>query len=173
MALPGDSAQIVVHRIRITSRQFVGRGDPQLAQIGGDGGTDVRDVFQVSDLSPSFGLFFPLLNHCQLSSPGHRLDRCFLLQCRTLVGTNFLVGQFDRATAAGISGGRASIVLLATAFYVLGDPGVERAISTSHDIHEPFVAGRSGLRLAVLFAIQLKYWLAVLQAAPPASEGEK
>jgi hypothetical protein len=41
MALAGDAAEFVVHRMRVTSRQ-VGRClDLQPAQIGGDGGADV------------------------------------------------------------------------------------------------------------------------------------
>jgi hypothetical protein len=62
---------------------------------------------------------------------------------------NFLVDQFDGATVTGVSGCGPGIVLLASAFHVLGDPGVKRAIGAPHDIHEPFVTGRSGLPFAV------------------------
>ena len=41
VALPGKAAQIVVHRIWVTSQQLGGRGNSQLAQAGGDGGADV------------------------------------------------------------------------------------------------------------------------------------
>jgi hypothetical protein len=57
MALAGDAAQVVVHHIRVTSQQFVGRRDPQPEQIGGDSGADVRNVFQTNDLSPFAVLF--------------------------------------------------------------------------------------------------------------------
>jgi hypothetical protein len=151
VALSGDAAEVVVQPIRITSRQLARRRDPQLAQIGSDGRADVRDVFQVSDLSHCLGRFFSFLDHRQFLSSVHRLDRCFPFQCRTLVGTNLLVDQFDRVTASSVPGGRASIVLLAAAFHVLGDSGVERSIGAPHDVDEPFLTGRSGLRLAVLF----------------------
>lgn len=50
MTLSGDVAQVIVHRIRVTSRQFGGRGDPQLAQISGDGGANVRDAFETGKI---------------------------------------------------------------------------------------------------------------------------
>lgn len=50
--LASDPAEIVVQRIRITTRQVGGRRDPQLAQIGGDSRADVRDVFETSKLLP-------------------------------------------------------------------------------------------------------------------------
>ena len=70
--------------------------------------------------------------------PGHRLDRRFSFQCRTLAGTNLLVNQNDPATAAGVSGGGPGIVLLAQAFHVLGDAGVERAVAAAQQVDEPF-----------------------------------
>ena len=67
-----------------------------------------------------------------------------------------LINQSDGATAASVPGGRPSVVLLAAAFHVLSDARIERAISTSHDVHEPFVAGRSYLRFTVFFRHQDK-----------------
>ncbi|HEV3238257.1 MAG TPA: hypothetical protein VGZ25_14800, partial [Gemmataceae bacterium] len=56
---------------------------------------------------------------------------------------NFLVNQFDGATAAGVPGGHSNIMLLTASFYVFCDPGVKGAIGAPPNIHEPFVAGRS------------------------------
>ena len=63
VVLVGDSAQIVVHRIWVTPRQLRGSSDSQLAQIGSDRRADVRNVFQVSDLSHSPGRFFSPMDH--------------------------------------------------------------------------------------------------------------
>jgi hypothetical protein len=52
VALAGDAAQIVVHRIRITPRQLAGRRDAQLTQISCNGGADVGDVLQAGDFFP-------------------------------------------------------------------------------------------------------------------------
>lgn len=64
---------------------------------------------------------------------------------------DFMADQFDRASTPSVLGGRPSIVLLATAFQILGDPSVKRAIGAPHDIHEPFVTGRTSLWLAGFF----------------------
>ena len=66
------------------------------------------------------------------------------------LGMNFLVDQFDGATAASVPGGRSSVVLLAAAFHVLGDAGVKRAIGAPHDVHEPSVDGLPRPRVAGL-----------------------
>src|SRR5262245_18603859 len=54
VAVPSDSAQIVIHRIRITSRQIGGHADSQQAKVGGDGGTYIREVFETGKLLPPF-----------------------------------------------------------------------------------------------------------------------
>ena len=80
------------------------------------------------------------MDHRQLFFSRHRLDRQLTFQGRTLAGVSFVVDQFDRKTAACVSGGRASIVLLAAAFHVLGDSGVKRAVSAANNLDKPGVA---------------------------------
>lgn len=55
VSLAGDVAQFLVHRIRITTEQAGRRRDAQPTQVTGDGGTDIRDVFQTSDIVPRLG----------------------------------------------------------------------------------------------------------------------
>ena len=55
-ALARDAAEVVVHRIRITPRQLAGRCDPQPAQVGSDGGADIRDVLQPCQVMSEIGL---------------------------------------------------------------------------------------------------------------------
>src|SRR5205823_5305125 len=55
VAPAGEATQIVVQRIRVTSQQLGRRRDPQLTQISGDGGADVRDVLQAGDFFPAGG----------------------------------------------------------------------------------------------------------------------
>ena len=50
MALAGESAQVIVQRIRITSRQVGWDDEPQAAQIGGDGWADVGNFFKAGKL---------------------------------------------------------------------------------------------------------------------------
>jgi hypothetical protein len=49
--LSGDTAQVIVHRIRITSRQLGRQRYTQPAQITGDGCADVGNVLQTSNVS--------------------------------------------------------------------------------------------------------------------------
>ena len=56
VALPGYPAQVVVHRIRITPQQIDGLHYPQLAKLTGDGGADVRDVFETGNILSASGL---------------------------------------------------------------------------------------------------------------------
>src|SRR6185437_12658583 len=58
VALAGDSAEVVVHHKRVTSRQLARRGDPQPAKITGNGRADVGDVFQSCQFTTVVG--FPL-----------------------------------------------------------------------------------------------------------------
>ncbi len=73
MTLAGQMPQFVVHRIRVTPRQVGGLRDPQLAQIGGDGMTDIRYILKASKI---------LTLLCQLSppffciNPSHRSTGC-------------------------------------------------------------------------------------------------
>ena len=46
VALAGQAANFIVHRIRITSQQVDGQRDPQLTKFSGDGRADVRNVFK-------------------------------------------------------------------------------------------------------------------------------
>ena len=44
-----------LHFVWVTAKEMVGLGDPQLAKVGGDGGTDIGNFFESSDIST--GLF--------------------------------------------------------------------------------------------------------------------
>jgi hypothetical protein len=50
VALVGDAAQVIIHRIRVTPQQLGRRRDPQPAKISGDGRTDVRNAYRARDL---------------------------------------------------------------------------------------------------------------------------
>ncbi len=95
------------------------------------------------------GIELSQANYRHLLPPSHSFDPCLALKCRTVVRMSFLVDDCDRATAAGVSGSSAGVVLQAATAHVLGDARVERAIGTTHDINEPCLGGRFGFRLAV------------------------
>jgi len=50
---------------------------------------------------------------------------------------SLLVRQPDREATAGIFRCRTRIVLLASSGHVLGDPGIEGAVSTAENVDEP------------------------------------
>jgi hypothetical protein len=50
MALAGNAAKVIVHFIWVTTWQVTGRRDPQPAQIGSDGGANIRDLFKTGKL---------------------------------------------------------------------------------------------------------------------------
>ena len=52
VALAGQAAQLIVHRVGVTSEQIGGPGDSQLREIGSDGGTDVGNLFETDDIGP-------------------------------------------------------------------------------------------------------------------------
>ena len=50
MTLTGQAAKVVVHAVRVTVQQIGRLGDSQLTKVGGDGGADIRNVFEKDDI---------------------------------------------------------------------------------------------------------------------------
>ena len=53
---------------------------------------------------------------------------------------SFPVNHFDGTAASGIARSSPVVVLLAAAVYVLGDPGVKRAVTAAKEVDEPWIS---------------------------------
>ena len=124
------------------------------------GSAGVRRIVLPRTTTPSSRLhrFLAQTDHRQLPLPGHGLNRNLPLQCRTLIPANLLVDQLEGTTAAGVTGGRPGIVLLASSAHVLGDAGVERAVATTNYVNKPPTDGWLGARRAVFFRNQVSHY---------------
>ena len=68
----------------------------------------------------------------------HRLDRQFTFQSETSTGLRLSVDQFDGEAAACLARSSPGVVLVASTWQIVGDPGVERVVGTPQNVDEPF-----------------------------------